>query len=136
MISLLYFQAIQRANPATQNQCLASKFHHSPHQMIQLHTVNRVDDCLWQINIDVFPNRRFRQLYQTGFWSLAPLDAPDPSKAALTFFKSLPLSGRADNSAFLLVPPCTCTSTSDSYKFGTSVFTTILAFAAISFLSA
>ncbi|QCD78957.1 hypothetical protein DEO72_LG1g2594 [Vigna unguiculata] len=67
---------------------------------------------------------------------LAPLNDPDPSKAALTFFKSLPLPGRAGNSTFLLVPPCMCTSTSDSCKFGTSVFPTVLAFAAISFLSA
>ncbi|QCD81435.1 hypothetical protein DEO72_LG2g1761 [Vigna unguiculata] len=36
---------------------------------------------------------------------LASLDDPYPSKAAFTFFASLPLPGLASNSAFLLVPP-------------------------------
>ncbi|QCD89373.1 hypothetical protein DEO72_LG4g317 [Vigna unguiculata] len=72
---------------------------------------------------------------KTDSGPFAPLDDPGPSNAALTFFRSLPLPGRASNSAFLLVPPCTCISTSDSCKFGTLVFLDVLAFAAISFLN-
>jgi len=64
-----------------------------------------------------------------------PITDPDPSNAALTFFTSFPLPGRGDNSAFLLVPSCTCTSTNDSYRLGTSAFPSALAFTAISFLN-
>ncbi|QCD86618.1 hypothetical protein DEO72_LG3g1142 [Vigna unguiculata] len=52
---------------------------------------------------------------------LAPLDDPGPNKAAHTFFTSLSLPDLAGNSAFLFVPLCTCTSTNDYCKFGTSV---------------
>jgi len=65
-----------------------------------------------------------------------PLDDPCPKNAALTFLTSLPLPGLAGYSAFLLVLPCTCTSTNDSYKFGTSVFPTAFALTTFSFLSA
>jgi len=67
---------------------------------------------------------------------LVPLDDLGPSNVTLTFFKSLPLPGRAGSAAFLLVSPCTCTSTSDSCKFGTSMFPVVFAFAAIFFRSA
>ncbi|QCD86568.1 hypothetical protein DEO72_LG3g1092 [Vigna unguiculata] len=65
----------------------------------------------------------------------APLADPVPSRAALTFFTSFPFSGRGGSSAFLFVPPCTCTSTTDSCKLGTSVFPAALALVAISFLN-
>jgi len=65
----------------------------------------------------------------------APLADPTPSRVALTFFTSFPLPGRGGNSAFLFVPPCTCTSTTDSCRLGTSFFPAALALAAISFLN-
>ncbi|QCD86729.1 hypothetical protein DEO72_LG3g1255 [Vigna unguiculata] len=65
-----------------------------------------------------------------------PLDDPSPIKAAHTFFTSFPLSGLAGNSAFLLVPSCTCTFTNDSCRLGTSVLPTALAFATFSFCNA
>ncbi|QCD86780.1 hypothetical protein DEO72_LG3g1306 [Vigna unguiculata] len=71
--------------------------------------------------------------------NLSPLADPaplaDPRIAALIFFTSLPFPGRGGSSALLFVPPCTCTSTTDSCKFGTSAFPASLALAAISFLS-
>ncbi|QCE00322.1 hypothetical protein DEO72_LG7g1612 [Vigna unguiculata] len=65
----------------------------------------------------------------------APLADPVPSRTALIFFTFFPFLGRGGNSAFLFVPLCTCTSTTDSFKLGTSVFPAALALAAISFLS-
>ncbi|QCD93213.1 hypothetical protein DEO72_LG5g1285 [Vigna unguiculata] len=55
----------------------------------------------------------------------APLAVP--SRAALIFFTSFPFPGRGGSSAFLFVPPCTCTSTTDSCKLGTSAFPAALA---------
>ncbi|QCE04130.1 hypothetical protein DEO72_LG8g2163 [Vigna unguiculata] len=66
---------------------------------------------------------------------LAPLADPVLSRAAFTFFTSFPFPGRGGNSAFLFIPPCTCTSTADSCKLGTSVFPATLALATIYFLS-
>jgi len=60
----------------------------------------------------------------------APLADPVSSRIALTFFMSFPFPGRGGNSAFLFVSPCTCTSTTDYCKLGTSVLPVALALVA------
>ncbi|QCE13765.1 hypothetical protein DEO72_LG11g763 [Vigna unguiculata] len=64
-----------------------------------------------------------------------PAQLAVPRRVALVFFTSLPFPGRGGSSAFLFVSPCTCTSTTDSYRLGTSAFLAVLALAAISFLN-